>query len=215
MSASRLSIYNDALLYCGERALASLTENREPRRLLDQVWNNNGVENCLEEGQWHFAMRAVQVDYDPDIEPDFGYLRAFTKPDDWIVTAGLCSDEFFRVPLTRYIDEADYWYAELDTIYVRYVSDDNNYGMNFAGWPRTFAEFVAAHFAYKIIFKLSNDEKRVDSMLRLREKLKRVAKSKCAMAEPTSFPAQGSWSRSRVRGVNRSDGGNTGGNLTG
>ena len=69
----RLSIYNDALLLCGERGLASLTENTEPRRLLDQVWNNEGVIKCLELGQWHFAMRGVQVDYDPDLEPSYGY----------------------------------------------------------------------------------------------------------------------------------------------
>ena len=77
---TQLDLYNGALLQVGERFLASLTEQREPRRLLDQVWAANGVKTCLEEGQWPFAMRTVQVDYDPSITPTFGYARVFQKP---------------------------------------------------------------------------------------------------------------------------------------
>ena len=98
----RLSIYNLAMLNMGERPLASLTEDREPRRIMDQIWNTGGVQTCLEEGQWFFAMRTSQIDYDTDVQPPFGYNRAFSKPDDWLLTCGVCSDEFFRVPLLRY-----------------------------------------------------------------------------------------------------------------
>lgn len=215
MAATRLSIYNDALLLCGERALASLTEVREPRYLLDQVWNNDGVLLCLEEAQWEFAMRAIQLDYDTGIEPSYGYNRAFSKPTDWILTSAMCSDEFFRVPLTRYFDEAGYWYAEIDTLYVRYVSSDSNYGQNLAGWPRSFTEFVAAHFASKIVLKITNDETRLKEVLAIRKATLEKAKNKCAMASPTSFPAQGTWSRSRQRWHNRRDGGNNTGDLIG
>lgn len=79
---TQLDIYNGALLHCGERFLASLTEQREPRRLLDRVWSSNGVKTCLEQGQWNFAMRTIQIDYDPSIAPSFGYARAFQKPND-------------------------------------------------------------------------------------------------------------------------------------
>jgi hypothetical protein len=103
---TQLDVYNDALLLCGERFLASLTEEREPRRLLDRVWASNGVRTCLEMGQWNFAMRSVQIDYDSGVQPAWGYNRAFAKPTDWVLTSGLCSDEFMRSPLTRYIDEA-------------------------------------------------------------------------------------------------------------
>lgn len=211
----RLSIYNDALLIAGERALASLTENREPRHLLDQVWNSGGVNYCLSKGQWYFAMRTVQLDYDVSITPSFGYARAFTKPTDWVITSGLCADEFFRVPLTRYFDEAGYFYAEVDTLYLRYVSNDTNYGNDLARWPEAFREFVAAHFATKIILKITNDETRLQKALAIREKFIKEAKSNCAMAQATQFEAQGSWSRSRQRWSNRRDGGNTSGSLIG
>ena len=104
----RLSIYNGALMLAGERFLASLTEEREPRRLLDHVWDTGGLKACLEMGQWAFAMRTTQVDYDTSVEPGFGYHRAFVKPDDWVLTSAVCEDEFFRSPLLRYWDEAGY-----------------------------------------------------------------------------------------------------------
>ena len=210
MATTRLSIYNDALLLAGERSLASLTENTEARRLLDQVWNNDGINYCLESGQWYFAMRTIRIDYDPDIEPDFGYRRGYTKPSDWILTSGLCSDEYFRVPLTQYSDEAGYWYSDLDFMYVRYVSNDTLYGNDLSRWPRTFSEFVSAQFASKVVLKISNDEDRLGRILKLREKLLVEAKDKNLMASPTKFPARGTWSQSRNRWGARLDRGNSG-----
>lgn len=213
--ATKLGVFNSALLLVGERFLASLSEEREPRRLLDHVWDTeNGVRTCLEEGQWHFAMRTVQLDYDPDTQPDFGYNRAFVKPSDWVLTSAVCSDEFFRTPLTRYTDETGFWYSDIDTIYVRYVSDSADYGKDLGKWPESFREFVSAHFANRIALKLSNDEVQ-SKMMKTRELLKRQAKGRAAMAEPTAFPAQGNWSRSRNRFPNRRDGGNTSGGLIG
>ena len=211
-----MDIYNDALLLVGERFLASLTEEREPRRLLDQVWNSDrGVKACLEEGQWFFAMRTQQIDYDTGVTPSFGYSRAFTKPNDWVLTSAVCSDEFFRSPIIRYVDEAGYWYSDVDTIYVRFVSLDVGYGLNLALWPQKFHDFVAAHFASKIIVKIQTSEEERANVLKIRKQLLREAKAASLMAGPTQFPAQGAWSRSRTRFPNRRDGGNTTGNLIG
>jgi hypothetical protein len=128
VGTTRLQLYNQALRICGERRLASLTENREPRHLLDQVWAEGGVDDVLEQGQWNFAMRAVQIDSDPSVDPAFGLAYGFTKPTDWIRTAGFCSDERFSTPLLEYKDEAGYWYADITPIYVRYVSNDSGFG---------------------------------------------------------------------------------------
>lgn len=213
--ADQLTVYNGSLLICGERFLSSLTEEREPRRLLDQVWADGGVRTCLELGQWNFATRTIQVDYDSGIEPDFGYRRVFDKPDDFVIPCAVCSDEFFRSPLTRYVDEAGYWYADLDTIYVRYVSDDVAYGMNIGRWPESFRELVQVHFASKIIKKLSNSEAEVENLLKLREKLLRTAKNRSLLNEPTSFPARGQWGLARQRYPTRRDGGGMSGPLIG
>lgn len=219
--ASRLTLYNDALLLAGSRALASLTEDNEPRRLLDQVWNNDGVDACLEEAQWTFAMRAVQIDYDVTLTPSFGYARAFTKPTDWIRTSAVCSDEYFQAPITGYVEETGYWYCDLDTIYVRYISNDTLYGANIGAWPKAFTEFVAAHFASQIILKTTNDTEKLKQFINLENPKHSIrgrallkAKAQCAMSGPSQFLAQGAWTKSRMRGTNRRDGGSIT-NLTG
>jgi hypothetical protein len=211
---TKLTLYNGALLVCKERFLASLTEEREPRRLLDHVWDNGGVKSCLEEGQWHFAMRTVQIDYDPAIEPEFGFRRAFEKPSDWLRTSALCADDYFHVPLTRYSDESGYWYADVDTLYVRFVSNDSSYGQDLNKWPESFARFVETHFASQIIGKLSGGAEREKEIMAKRRDLLLDAKSKAAQAEPTRFPAQGNWSLSRQGSGGGRDRGNRG-NLIG
>lgn len=213
--ADQLSLYNEALLVCGERFLATLTENREPRRLLDHVWSTGGVLYCLERGQWPFATRTQQIDYDSSVEPAFGYSHAFVKPDDWVNTRAVCSDEYFQSPLTAYVDEAAYWYADLETIYVRIISKDAGYGLNMAGWSQTFLECAGAHFASKIILKLSNSLEEVERCEKLRDKKLNEAKNVAAQADPTAFPTPGSWTKSRNRFPNRRDGGNSSGSLIG
>ena len=219
---TRLNIYNDALMLCGERFLASLTEDREPRRLLDQVWDSNGVNYCLEQGQWQFAMRTQQLDYDPDMEPPFGYQYAFEKPTDWILTSAVCTDGYFTTPLIRYADEMGYWFADLQTIYVKFVSNDANYGGSLAMWPSTFASYVSAYFASQIIGKLSGKEKSIVFLMgnpgdldggELGRRLT-VAKNRAMMTQATQFPAQGAWVRSRFGRRSNWDRGNPG-SLTG
>lgn len=216
MGTSRLQIYNRALQMAGERALANLSEDVEGRRLLDNVWNNGGVNLCLEAAQWAFAMRTVRIDYDPDVNPSFGYTYAFSKPDDWILTSAVCADEFFRVPLTRYYDEAGYWYSDINQIYVRYVSNDTAYGFNYGIWPESFTEFVAAHFATQIILKLSDEDSRYREFINpdnpkhsVRGRALEHAKSRCAMAGPPQFMAPGNWTRARQSGMQRRDGGSS------
>jgi len=208
---TKLQIYNTALRYCKDRSI-TLTENREPRRLLDAVWDNGGVNKCLEEAMWKFATRTVRLDWDPTVVPEFGHTRSFAKPDDWIITVAICSDEYFDVPLTRYVHENNYWYADIDELYVRYISNDGAYGNDLSLWPATFADFVAAHFAKEIVNKLTGGNREtIQEVREIYRENKLAAKGKDAWNQPTAFPAPGNWStsRGRSRGV-ASDRGNRG-----
>lgn len=222
MATDRLKIYNGALRLCRARAIASLTVNEEARRLLDNVWNDGGVRYCLERGQWRFAMRATMLTPDPAVTPSFGYPNAYPKPTDWIDTSAVCQDEFFNTPLTQYADEVGYWFASINPIYVKYVSDDPLFGSNLSNWPVSFTEYVKAYFASQIVGKLAQDESVVSALLGPKrdgtggivQSTLVTAKNRDAMAGPTTFPAQGSWTRARMgRGGRRGplgDGGSPG-----
>jgi hypothetical protein len=161
---TRLQLYNNALLDVGERQLASLDEAREPRRLLDMAWDAGAVDWCLEQGRWDFATRSAQLDYSPSVEPPFGYARAFDKPVDWLSTLLVAEDPQFRVKLHQYVDEAGFWFADLDTIFVRYISNADDYGMDFGKWPSTFQRLVTAYLASEIATKLTQDKEKRDEL---------------------------------------------------
>lgn len=197
MSASQLSIYNEALRLCEERRLATLTEARKPRLLLDDVWNDEGILACLEEGDWNFALRTISAVYDPTIQSGFGYLYAFAHPDDWLRTAGIAVDPYFENTLTRYSDERGYWWADLNTIFVRYVSSDSQYGMNLTLWPQSFKLFAGAHFASKIIGSLTHDEEKIDKVMKARGMALKSALGKDGLNEPPGFFPRGNLSRAR------------------
>lgn len=198
---TRLQLYNNSLLILGERKLASLSENRESRRVLDQVWDDGFVNNCLEEGLWNFAMKSIQLDYEPSITPEFGYNRAFERPTDYVRTAAICSDEFFNDPLLEYSDEANHWFANIDTVYIKYVSDDEDYGSNLSIWPETFSQFAQGYMASLINMRITQSENKQEKLDKDLKRLLINARSKDAMAEATQFMPRGTWARSRNRRV--------------
>jgi len=201
---NQLSLYNGALRMVGERRLGSLSENREPRRLLDEIWDDGAQRFCLEQGMWAFAKRSIQLDYSPSVEPPFGYLRAFDLPTDFVRTISLCSDPYFQCPLLQYSQEAGFWFADLDTIYVQYVSDDLAYGLDMSLWPETFVQFFSAYLARELGPRLKNgsDQQKLEAQYKttLTE-----ARSKDAMESPTKFLPSGSWVNSRSRGTYRKE----------
>ena len=214
---NRLQIYNDALVLCGQRFLATLNDNVESRRLLDNSWTSGAVNFCLEQGQWYFAMRFQQIAYDTSVTPQFGYTYAFEKPTDWILTSGIWSDERCRVPLSDMVDEANYWRADVTPLYVAFVSNDARYGNNLAIWPQTFEQYVAAYMASQVITKLTQDKQMIAALLTPRRGIldtsKANALNKAAMAANKHRVAISKWVLARVgarSGGPLGDGGNPG-----
>jgi len=206
---SKLSIYQGAAAALGDRKIVSLTEQRGIRRDLDNAWDRGGVKTCLQMGMWHFATRTVKYDYSPSVEPPFGLKRAFNKPDDWVRTCGVCQDEFYKVPLLEYVDEAGFWFANLDTIYVRFVSSLDDYGMDFSKWPPNFARFVELWFAWSICRRTTNSQPTKDDLAKDAQKALLLAKNTDAMDEATVMLPPGSWALSRRGRRQRWDHGNT------
>lgn len=202
---SKLSLYQGACAAIGSRKLVSLAEDRLSRRELDGVFDRGGIRTCLSMGQWKFALRTARLDYSPSVEPDFGYRRAFDKSPDWVRTAGVCEDELFNSPLTRYVDESAFLFSDLDTIYVRFVSDDALYGLDFAKWPESFTRYVEAWFGLQVHDRVVNNAAKKAEIKKDVKSLLVEAKAVDAMDSAASFLPAGSWSTSRRGNASRSD----------
>lgn len=211
---SRLGLYNRALRQLGERTLANLGENIEPRRALDAAWDDGFLRYCLEQGQWNFAIRSVELSGSPDIAPAFGYRLAFDVPADWVRTVGLAMDEFFSAPLTQVALEGEYWYADVEPLYLRYVSDDAAFGGDLSLWPESFTQFAAAHLAEEVVGALTASESKAERLRRDVRRLLTDARSKDALNESAVFLPAGGWTRARRGGSAAGDRGSRSG-LTG
>ena len=197
MPTSKLAVYNIALGHLGERKLASLAENREPRRVLDDYWDATAL-YCLERGLWKFARRSALIDASTSITPQFGLTHAFEKPSDWIRTFVISDNERFDPPLLQYKDENGLWYADTDPLYVEYVSRDPAFGLDLSLWPETFSDYVALRLAAQACPRITNSSTRLDILKRDEKKAKAEALSKDAMDGAPAFPPTGSWVRSRA-----------------
>ncbi len=193
----KLSIYNGALTVLGERKLANLTETREPRFKLDDIYDNDMVDRVLQHGQWNFAARTVELTASTSITPPFGYQFAFEKPIDFIRTMQVCYDDRFNVPITAYTDEAKVLFCDTEIIYFQYVSNDSQFGGDFSLWAENFTEYVEHYLAFKVaprITGLSYDE---DGLEKKKKNSLRDAQATDAMESPAAFPPEGGWSKAR------------------
>ncbi len=193
----KLSLYNGALNIIGERKLNSLTENRESRYKLDDIFDNDMIDRVLEMGQWNFAGRSVQLFASTTITPTFGYQFAFEKPLDFIRTMRVAHDEYFKQPLTQYNEEAKVWFADLEEIFVQYVSNDVQFGNDFSLWPLNFTEMVEHYLAYKVAPRLTGLDFDSDTLLAKWKMMLREAKAVDAMEQPARWPPKGAWASSR------------------
>ncbi|KRB22677.1 hypothetical protein [Mesorhizobium sp. Root172] len=197
--ASRLGIYKAALRYLGNAAgVASLTEASPARLALDDVWQEAG-DYMLAKGLWNFAIRTVQLSEDEDVEPLFGYQYAFSKPDDWVRTASISIDPAFQDGFEDFADEGDYWYANSETLYIRYVSSDDAYGWNIGAWREPFAQAFACYLAFQCALPLTSDKGSRNDLFNLSKTLLTEAKTLDAVDERVAMSPAGRLVKSRLR----------------
>lgn len=206
--ATQLGLYNAALRHLKLRKLSALTDSVESRRILDGAYTNL-LDAVLAQGNWKFAMRTSELSYDTDVTPTFGPNRAFSKPTDLVRLYALSTDEYLRNPLLDFREEAGYWYATFDTLYLSYVSNDASYGGGLSSWPALFTIYVEYWLACQVAKRL-NPEINLDELKKERDDALAEALAKDAIAKPVSFPPAGNWVRARANGSTRRDRGHRG-----
>jgi hypothetical protein len=197
--ADRLSIYRGALRLLGPSNLASLSEVRPEKLALDGAWQG-AVDFMLEQGMWNFAIRTAQMQPDADVEPLFGFDYAYAKPDDWVRTVSLSYEPAFREGIREYEDETSHWHTSIDPIYVRYVSNDDQYGWNIGAWRQHFAKALEAYLAFECGLPIAADRGNRNDLFSLYKSRLQDAKTKDAVDERVREKPPGRWTRSRSDG---------------
>lgn len=163
--ATQLSVYNGALAELKEPGLVTLSDSRSARRELDRHWDA-ALEHMIEQGLWKFAKREVLLSPLADDVVGFGYNYSFTRPTDYVRIIAISANERFEPTLEEfeeYSDESgDYFRAYTSAIYLKYVSNDDDWGKKESKWTPAFVralEFELALRAGPKISRLMRDDK--------------------------------------------------------
>lgn len=194
----KLTLYNDAIRHVGGRRLADVAEDREPRHELDAVYTP-ALKACLEAGYWDFAMRFARLDAaDVGNRDEVGFTYAFTKPSDWVRTFTASPHPTLEPPFIarEFVDEAGFYYANVDPLYIKYVSNDASYGLDLTRWPESFTDYVAVDLAIRIAPRIKGSA--IDDIEKAHRRLKANALNKDAVNSPVAFPPRGTWATSRL-----------------
>lgn len=195
---TRLGLYNAALLECQERDLASLSEECTARRALDAVWDGGFINSILADGQWRFATRSGEMEPDVSVDVLFGYENAYEIPSDHVRTIAVCQDERFEIPLLSYQVEAGFWYADLNPIFISYVSNDQDFGGDLSKWPAAFQRMAELDLAYRVHPRLTGSTADRAAIAKDLKRARLEAKSFEAMESPTRFSPPGRFVLSRL-----------------
>jgi hypothetical protein len=155
--ADRLSIYRGALRLLGDGRLDSLTEDNPRRYKLDDAWQPS-VNFLIEQGLWNFAIRTDELSNDANFEPKFGFQYAFSIPDDWVRTSDINREPSFREKFEDFEIEKGFWYADVNPLYVRYVSNGPQYGWNLGRWTQTFVKALEAYLAFECSLPITGNK---------------------------------------------------------
>lgn len=152
--ATQLGIYNDSLDQIGSRRLAALSEDREPTRVLNSVWDDV-LAFTLRRAIWAFALRSSTLT--GAATTSFGFTYSFTKPSDLIYTYKWSAVSSFGPVLDDAIELGGAYYARQTPLYLLYTSDSASYGENLSIWPATFAQYVSTYLAGKVCYRLTRN----------------------------------------------------------
>lgn len=154
MAVSKLGVYNNALTLLGERKLATEFESRNPRYVLDEVWNLGAADYCLELSKPNFAQKTTALT-SPAVSAQHALDQVYTLPAGFIALVGsgtIYSDNELQIPVKRYLLEGRTLATDIaTTIYVRYITSTAPIGQ----WTPAFARLVAAYLAKESASRLN------------------------------------------------------------
>lgn len=196
---TKLELYNGALGHLGPTRLADLDENRPDRYELDAAWDSTCA-TMLASGLWRHALRTQQLGPDEDVGAAFGLAYAYPLPDDWVRLRLISPNEDQRDEDMTFRIEAGYIRSAHAELFVTYVSDDEDFGMDMAQWPALFCNAFEAELAYKSGLPITKEKGTKNDLLIVKKRMLLEAKRVHAVDERVKGKPLSSWATSRLQG---------------
>jgi hypothetical protein len=199
MTVDQLNLYNRALRHLKVRRLANLTESVTARYELDAVFPDV-KKAMLERAGWKFAIRTSMLTADDSITPGFGLMNVFALPEDFVRWAAICVDSLFQVEDASFEEKNGLLYSNQGVLYVKYVSNGDDYGYDLGLFPDNYAEAFGSELAERTCLPITKDSGLLNDVRKENARLLMRAKNFDAIKEHVQFKPQGSVVTARSNG---------------
>lgn len=193
----KLQMYNMVLGHLGPTRFSTLNDNRPDRREIDAVWDQS-VQAMLERGCWFFALRTQLITPDNDVATRFGFTYAYRLPNDYVRLRLISLDEAQRIEDPDYRREGAYVFSNQAQLYVTFVSNDVNYGLNLGRWTQMFADATACEMAFNCGLPIMKDRGTKNDLFVIKKRMLDEAKRLDAVDERVKGKPTSSWVNSRM-----------------
>lgn len=144
--ASKLEVFNGALLLIEEPPLTSADENNNAGRTIRSMYESS-VRACLENGAWNFSVTRVQLQQVLPA-PAYHYSYYYGLPADNLRILSLHDTADDRDGYIDWREERGKIASSASALYLRYVS--RNLLEMVGNWPQVFADYVSGDLALRV-----------------------------------------------------------------
>jgi hypothetical protein len=153
--ATKQQLYRSSVLLLKQNAVSlAVTDDEAFVNTINLIYDE-ALRFVLTAGDWNHATRTVSIEASEDVSSginDFAY--AMEKPSDYAGRiVAISGNQRFDPPLDDYHEDgglSGYIWCDVDPLYLRYISDGVEYGLNLADWPPSFERYVEHELAWRI-----------------------------------------------------------------
>lgn len=187
--ATKLTVFNDALLLLGQPLLESDLEEGTDGDLLRAAWEGC-VKMAHEKTAWDFAKVRHQCARLAAV-PEFGYQFYYAVPADCLRLLHVSETGDPNDRMLRYEGEHGKIATDAETVYIVYISDTSEAAVG--RWSESFAYYVATVLAARVAPKINPDA--VENIGKERKRALSDALGLDATQGPPQLRPHGSWAR--------------------
>jgi len=155
--STKLALYNQALLVIGAERLLDITEEREVRFRLDDIYDLGAVQHTLKHAAPDFARRTANLT-STTAPNDSGLGYVHDLPDDFlsILMDGenrhqIYQDAALDVSILRFLREGDTIVTDYKDVYIRYVANVTDISQ----WSPEFVRVVAHYMGMELAQRMA------------------------------------------------------------
>lgn len=199
MSATQLSVFNEAMRILGDVRLITTADDVEAQYAMTDAWPG-AVAFVLRQAAWRFALKTVALTPDHVAVSLPGFSTVYDQPADWLRTHALFVVAGALECPIDIREQGQLYSANVAAVQMRYVSSQFA-DPGAAPWPEHFAKVAAAYLAFQTGARINGGSAALAKLSELFASLLPEAVKMDALADSPWLPFQldGRFQRAAIR----------------